>query len=117
MNPRVEYKLTDADLKELLEASRPTPVMSIGGNTFSSPQENANRAWAKLGERLRFDPMSVRPIQGKGNKFFTAIPNETKEQKEERLKFESEQNKKEKIETLKKEIKDKEEELKELTNG
>jgi hypothetical protein len=71
---RIEFEMTEDDLKELLEASKPTPVMYLSGGRpmFDSPQENANRAWKKLGEKMGFDAMSVRPVPGKGHRFFTA---------------------------------------------
>lgn len=87
MNPRVEYEMTEEDLQKILDACKPTPVMYLSGGQQmgGSPQENANRAWAELGRRIGFDSMSVRPIQGKGQRFFTAVPSETDNQKGERL--------------------------------
>jgi hypothetical protein len=86
MYPRVEYEMSEKDLKEILSACKPTPVIygSSGINLGGSPQQNANFAWAKLGKKMGFDYMSVRPIQGKGNRFFSAIPSETESQKKER---------------------------------
>ena len=80
MYPRVEYEMTEDDLKELLEMCRPTPVMLIGGhNIGKSTQENANAAWRRLGKKMGFDAMTVKPISGKGERFFTAVPSETAE--------------------------------------
>ena len=84
MNPRVEYEMTHAQLDTLLEACRPTPVIKIGNYTPDSPQENANRAWAALGTEMGFEPMTVRPVQGKGQRCFTAVSSETQEQRAER---------------------------------
>ncbi len=71
---RTEFEMSEEDLENLLNASKPTPVMFLPGGTpmFDSPQENANRGWSGLGKRLGFDYMSVRPVSGKGNRFFTA---------------------------------------------
>lgn len=44
---------------------------------ISSPQENANRAWCRLGDELGFDGMSVEPILGRESRFFTAIAKAT----------------------------------------
>lgn len=85
MYPRINYEMTEADLNAILDACKATPVMMIGGYCGSSPQENANRAWAALGEKMGFDAMTVQPVQGKGNRFFSAVPNETEEQKATRL--------------------------------
>lgn len=73
---RQEFEMTEDDLKGLLAASRPTPVMFVSGETPMGPsqQENANRAWAELGERVGFEAMSVEPLREKGDRFFTAIP-------------------------------------------
>lgn len=72
---RQHYEMTQADLDRILEACKPTPAMwgSGGVPLFSTPQENANRAWAELGQRMGFDPMSVEPTD-KGARFFTAVP-------------------------------------------
>ena len=81
MNPRVNYEMTQEDLDTLLNACKPTPVMKIGTSIGSSPQENANDAWAALGKKVGFDSMTVRP-SGKGNRFFTAVPTDTEEQRQ-----------------------------------
>ena len=68
---RKEYEMTQAQLDKLLEACKPVPYMVFGGMEPMSPQENANRAWAALGEEMGFDHMTVQP-NGKGDRFFTA---------------------------------------------
>lgn len=65
--------MSDKDLKALLEACKPVPVIMIGNYAPSSPQENANAAWAALGRKMEFDHMTVEPIQGKGMQFFRAV--------------------------------------------
>jgi len=93
MYPRTNYEMTQTDLDAILEAcSRPAPVISFDGvhDAFPSRQENANRAWAALGEKMGFDPMTVQPISGKGNLFFSAIPSENETQRNERLQKEAE---------------------------
>jgi hypothetical protein len=59
MYPRTDYEMTEDDLGAILEASKPVPAMFLTGGTpmFGTPQENANRAWAALGERMGFDPI------------------------------------------------------------
>jgi predicted TIM-barrel fold metal-dependent hydrolase len=71
---RTKYTITDKQLEELLAASKPTPVMYISGgvNIGGDPQENANRAWRKLGDELGFDFMTVRPVAGEKMNVFTA---------------------------------------------
>ena len=71
-----EFEMTDEDLATLLDACRPTPAMWISGGMLmcGTPQENANRAWAQLGEKLKFKTLTVQPVPGKGQKFFTAEP-------------------------------------------
>lgn len=90
MYPRTNYEMGEADLAEILEACKPVPYLIVGGCAPSSPQENANRAWAALGKKMGFDSMTVEPIQGKGMRFFTAVPNETEDRRVEREKNEAE---------------------------
>lgn len=87
MSTRTNYEMTQESLEKILDACRPTPVMYLSGGVplGGSPQENANRAWAELGERMGFDWNTVRPIEGKSSRFFTAVPLETAEQHAERV--------------------------------
>lgn len=89
MYPRTSYEMTEEDLRVILDACKPTPVMLIGGRSGPSPQENANAAWRRLGEKMGFDHMTVRP-DGRGNRFFTAVPSETPEQRAARVAREEE---------------------------
>lgn len=83
--PRVEYEMTQADLDEILAACRSVPLIMVGGYAPRSPQENANDAWAALGRKMGFESMTVQPVNGKGMRFFTAVPSETPTQRAERL--------------------------------
>lgn len=116
MNPRINYEMTEEDLKELLDACKATPVMFLSGGTpmGSSPQENANRAWKKLGDKMRFDSITVQPVSGKPPRFFTAVPSETTEQCAIRIAREAEENRRVHIEVLESEIAFKQKELAEL---
>lgn len=69
-----EYKLSDRELKELLEAIKPMPVMFASGGRplFRGQQERANAAWRKLGEKMGFDFLTVQPVSGKSMHYFTA---------------------------------------------
>jgi len=70
---RREYEMTDTDLEQLLDAGKPVPCMKIGSYVPRSPQENANDAWERLGNKMGFDHMTVEPMASRGDKFFTAI--------------------------------------------
>lgn len=74
MSERKEFELSEADLAKLLDASKPTPVMFLSGgqSMFATPQENANRTWKEVGDRMGFDHMTVRTVPGKGQRFITA---------------------------------------------
>ena len=72
MNPRVEYKMTEEDLKVLLKACKSVPVMMVGSQSLGSTQENSNRAWESLGDKMGFEVMTVLP-SGKGQKFFKRL--------------------------------------------
>lgn len=104
MYPRTEYEMTEEDLKSILDACKPTPCMMIGGYMPDSPQKNANRAWSKLGKKMGFDYTTVRPIQGKGQRFFTAVPSETEAQKQERIERETKEKRIAEITRLQTEI-------------
>lgn len=71
---RKEYEMTDKQLQDLLEACKPIPMIALNCGTPPSGQERANNAWSQLGKELGFDYMTVRPIPGKSEKFFTAEP-------------------------------------------
>ena len=69
---RQEFEMTDEELREILDASQPVPYLIIGGHAPESPQECANRAWQRLGEKRGFIWDSAQPVSGKGQRFFTA---------------------------------------------
>jgi hypothetical protein len=114
MYPRTNYEMTQEDLDTLLGAMKPVPYMIIGGSPPRSQQENANAAWASLGSKMGFDPMSVRPIEGMGNRHFSAIPSETESQRVERTERESEAARTAEIYRLEAEISDRKAKLAEL---
>ena len=68
-----DFEMSEADLAELLDAMQPVPLIAINCGMPRSRQENANAAWARLGAKMGFEPMSVRP-NGKGDRFFSATP-------------------------------------------
>jgi len=114
MYPRTNYEMTEAELKELLDACKPVVCMRVGGVSHSSPQENANRAWDNLGKKMGFDYMTVQPISGKGERFFSAIPLENEDQRTERLKREAEEKRLVEIKNIQDEISEKKQRLVEL---
>lgn len=114
MYPRTNYEITEDELKELLEACKPTIAIQIGNYSPASPQENANRAWRQLGEKIGFDYETVQPISGKGYRFFSAIPSENDTQREERLKREAEKKRLFDIKRLEAEIEERQSELSKL---
>lgn len=76
MAERREYEMTEEQLEKILEASKPVPYIMVGGMPPPSPQEVANAAWSRLGDELGFQYMTVQPVPGKGERFFTAVPKE-----------------------------------------
>jgi hypothetical protein len=115
MYPRTEYEMTEEDLAEMMEAFKPVPMIMLQCGNPPSQQENANRAWAKLGNKMGFDGDTVRPINGKGNRFFSAIPSETESQRDERLAKQAEEKRIADIATLTAEIEDRQAKLATLT--
>lgn len=69
-----EFELSDEDLQALYEACKPVPYMVFGGMPPRSPQQNANHAWQKVGNKMGFYSLSVVPVPGKSDKFFMAEP-------------------------------------------
>jgi len=73
---KTEYEMTEEDLTEIKEAGRPVPailIAGLGGPMPRSPQQNANDAWERLGDKMGFKHMTVEP-SGKGQRFFKAVP-------------------------------------------
>ena len=68
-----DFEMTEADLAELLDAMHPVQMIAINCGMPRSRQENANEAWERLGKKMGFEPMSVRP-NGRGDRFFSADP-------------------------------------------
>lgn len=114
MYPRTNYEMTEADLEKILDACKPVPMIMLHIETPSSPQENANRAWAELGQRMGFDAMTVESIPGKGNRFFTAVPTENETQRHEREAREAAERKRDRIKQLNDSIADMQLELETL---
>jgi hypothetical protein len=69
---RKEFEMTDSQLAALMDACKPVPMIMLQCGAPSSPQENANAAWGRLGAELGFNHMTVAPAIGKSSKFFTA---------------------------------------------
>ena len=119
MYPRTNYEMTEEDLKTLLDACKPTPVMYLSGGVpmGGTPQENANAAWTLLGTKMGFESKTVKPIQGKGPRFFTAVPSETETARTERLERETEESRQRNINRLTDEIAERQRELDKLKNS
>ena len=71
---RQEFELTQEDLDDVLNASKPTSVMYLSGGQLmgGTPQENANRAWKELGKKYGFVWDTAQPVTGKSQCFITA---------------------------------------------
>lgn len=72
MKVRRALQLTQAELKTLLEATRPMPYMVVGGYPPISQQTRANDAWRALGRKRGFDWETVRPVAGEDQTWFSA---------------------------------------------
>lgn len=70
---RTNFEMTNDDMAQLLSAMKPVPMIALQCGAQRSVQENANAAWADLGEKMGFDPMTVEPT-GRGDRFFSAEP-------------------------------------------
>lgn len=67
-----EFEMTEDDLAALMDASKPVMALALQCGQPTSPQENANAAWARLGAKMGFDPMTVRPSRNGQPRFFYA---------------------------------------------
>lgn len=74
MSERKNYEMSEEDLQTILDAGKPVHMMMLQCGLPKSPQENANAAWGRLGEKLGFDHMTVEPT-GQGDRFFSALSN------------------------------------------
>lgn len=59
---RREYELTEEQLATILAACKPVACI----------QANANAAWEAMADEMGFLHMSVQPVPGKEQRFFTA---------------------------------------------
>lgn len=71
-----QFRLSDEELKELLDAGKPTPAMYLSGGQpmFGSPQENANQVWKRLGRKYGFYWDTGRPANTGDQRDFLAEP-------------------------------------------
>lgn len=69
---RKEFEMSEKDREVLLEAMKPVPMIALQCGTPPGPQEGANAAWASLGQKMGFEALTVKPVRGKGERFFTA---------------------------------------------
>ena len=65
------FEMTEQELYELMSASKPVAMIALQCGQPSSPQENANEAWRKLGEKYGFNHMTVQP-RGSSKRCFSA---------------------------------------------
>jgi len=56
------FTLTEDEYAEVLDASKSTPYMVVGGSTGSSPQESVNLVWKRLAEKYGVVWDSIRPF-------------------------------------------------------
>ncbi len=75
MTNRRDFEMTTEDLTELLSCMKPVPMIALQCGEPRSLQERANDAWERLGTKMGFDYMTVKP-NGKGDRFFSAVPSE-----------------------------------------
>ena len=70
---RTKYRMSDEDHDALMEACKPVAMIALQCGTPRSPQQNANDAWQRLGTKMGFDHMTVKP-DGSDSHDFTAVP-------------------------------------------
>lgn len=70
------FEMTTEQHEKLLDACEPIPMIMLQCGPPPSPQERANAAWRALGNELGFDHMTVRPVHGRPETVFEAVPND-----------------------------------------
>lgn len=68
------YRLTDEELKQIMDASKPVPYMVIGGVPPSSPRDNAMAVWRRVAARVGCEVDSISPGDTGDNHDFKAEP-------------------------------------------
>src|SRR3990167_2105844 len=69
---RKEFEMTKEDFDDLLNACISAPIIILKCEEPPTPQDIANAAWKPLGEKMGFDHLTVQPVDGKPDTFFTA---------------------------------------------
>lgn len=69
----IVYEMNKDQLKVIMEACRPVPMIALDCGNPVSTQKRANNAWEALGKEMGFQYMTVKP-NGKGDRFFSAEP-------------------------------------------
>lgn len=75
---KAEFKMTQADLDTIKEASKAVMYIVFDGQEPRPPQQNVNAAWAALGRKMGFKLMTVEALPSKGERFFLAEANQTR---------------------------------------
>lgn len=75
---RQTFTMTAEQYAKMLQLSRPTAYLVMGGRPPMSVQERMNRAWDELGDEMGFIGSSARAIGSGDPKRFSAIPKEKK---------------------------------------
>lgn len=71
------YRMEQSDFDDLMKAinsARGTPLIALQCGMPESPQEAANRAWEKLGDKMGFQSKTARPAASGDKLEFMAEP-------------------------------------------
>ena len=74
MQRHQQYRLTDEELDEIMEASKPVLYMVVGGVGPRSPQEKVMDVWRKIAVRVNCDVESIGPADSGDYHDFKAEP-------------------------------------------
>ncbi len=72
MSARQEFEMSKEQLEELMDIGRPQLAIMLHIPQVSA-QDLANGFRRRLGDEMGFEHMTVRPVDGKGSTFFTAV--------------------------------------------
>ena len=60
----MRFRMTQEQYDKIIEACKPVPMIMLQCGNPPSQQENANRAWERLGGEMGFDSKTVQATSG-----------------------------------------------------
>jgi hypothetical protein len=68
------YQMTKEERLEIINALNRKPILGANGQPVLGPDYFMAKEWERLGKKYGFDHRSARPVPGKDDTFFAAVP-------------------------------------------